>query len=121
MRLYRFSFTIHRGMDVVAIVVIALWLLGLSADTWSTIVTSLTLSALGTAVLGARFQPERVRAFCVAAAISGWAYFFFFASPTLARGAAEPYRRITNRWSQSQSPPLAARRPASATFMTAGR
>jgi hypothetical protein len=82
-------------MEVVAIVAIAMWSLRFSAGTWSIIVTSLTLAALGVAVLGARFHRERVRAFCVGVAISGWAYFFFFTSPTLARGAAEPYRRIT--------------------------
>ena len=95
MRLTRIRFTIRRGMDVVAVVAIALGMLRFSAETWSIVVTSLTLAALGGAVLGARFHRGRVGAFCVGAALSGLAYFFCFTSPTLARGAAQPYRRIT--------------------------
>jgi hypothetical protein len=95
MRSSRFRFTIRRIMDVVAIASIVLWSLRFSADTWASIVTSLTLAALGLAVLGARFHRDRVRAFFVGAAISGSAYFFFFVSPTFARVAAKPYQRIT--------------------------
>ena len=95
MRLPHIQFTIRTGMDVVAVVAIALWLLRFSAETWSIVVTSLTLAALGVAVLGARFHRGRVGAFCVGVALSGLVYFFCFTSPTLARGAVQPYRRIT--------------------------
>jgi hypothetical protein len=57
------------------------------------IMTSLTLGALGVAVLGARFHRGHVRAFCVGVAIAGWTYFCFFTSPTFARATAQPCRR----------------------------
>jgi hypothetical protein len=90
------QFTIRRIMDLVAIIAIAMALvLRFSAETWSIILTSTTLATLGAAVLGARFQRGRVRAFCVGAALAGGAYFLWFASPTLARGAVDPGRRIS--------------------------
>jgi hypothetical protein len=95
MRSSPFRFTIRRIMDVVAIASIVLWSLRFSADTWASIVTSLTLTALGVAVLGARFHRERMRSFCIGAAISGSAYFFFFVSPTFARVAAQSHQRMT--------------------------
>jgi hypothetical protein len=113
MRLSPFRFTISRAMEVVAIIAIALWSLRFSAVTWSVIATALTLAALGLAVLGARFHRDRLRAFCAGAAISGWAYFVFFASPVLARGAAEPYRRITQ---SLVTIPVAAAGGSAATF-----
>jgi hypothetical protein len=93
MRRCRFRFTIRLIMVLVAIIAVALWL---SLDAWVIIMPALTLAALGVAVLGARFHHGHIRAFCVGAAIAGWAYFFYFTSPTLARGAAQPYRRIAH-------------------------
>jgi hypothetical protein len=95
MRIIYSQFTIRRMMEVVAVVAVALWLLRFSADDWSIVVTSLTLGGLGVAVLGARFHRGRVRAFCAGVALSGLAYFYCFASPTLAGGSAQPYRRMT--------------------------
>ena len=95
MRLSGLRFTIRVYIYAVAVVAIALLLPRLSADEWSIFATSASLAALGIAVLGVRFHRERVRAFCVGFAIAGWAYFLYFTSPTLARGAGEPYRRIT--------------------------
>ncbi len=87
-------FTIRRIMDLVAIVAFALALFRFAPEFCSTIVASLTLAAPGLAILGARFHRERVRAFCVGFALFGGAYFLWFVSPTLARGAAGPGRRI---------------------------
>jgi hypothetical protein len=81
-------------MELVAIAAIALAALRLPPEIRSVIVISLTLAALGAAVLGARFQRERVRAFCLGFALAGGAFFLWFVSPTLAPGAAEPGRRI---------------------------
>jgi hypothetical protein len=75
-------------------IAVALAMLRLGAEIWSIILTSMTLAALGIAVLGVRFHRRRMRAFCLGAVLAGGAYFFCFASPTLARGAADPGRRI---------------------------
>ena len=80
-------------MELVAVVAVSL---RLSADAWAIIMTPLTLAALGVAILGARFHGGHVRAFCVGAAIVGWAWFYFFTSEALARAAAQPYRRIAH-------------------------
>src|SRR5262245_59333400 len=88
-------FTIRRLMEMVAIVALAMALFRFAPEVCSIIVPSLTLAALGAAVLGARFHRERVRAFCVGFALCGGAFFWWFVSPTLARGAAEPVRQIS--------------------------
>jgi hypothetical protein len=91
MQLSRFRFTIRGVMGVVAVVAAAL---SLSADEWMILLTSLTIGALGIAVLGARFHRGHVRAFCVGVAIAGCTHFLFFTSPAFAPGAPQLYRRI---------------------------
>jgi hypothetical protein len=81
-------------MELVAIVAVAMAAFRLAPEIHSVIVVSLTLAALGAAVLGARFQRERARAFCLGFALAGGAFFSWFVSPTLAPGAAQPGRRI---------------------------
>ncbi len=87
-------FTIRRLMELVAIVAIALASLRITPEIRSIIVISLTLAALGAAVLGVRFQRERLQAFCVGFALAGGAYFLGFVSPTLAR--ARPSRAVAS-------------------------
>ncbi len=61
----------------------------------------------------ARFDRGHVRAFCVGVAITGWTYFLFFASPTYARGASQPYRQIAQ---PVVTIPLAAARSSAASL-----
>jgi hypothetical protein len=94
MKSLRMRFTIGQLMSLVAVLAIGLAMHRLLPEILSVLVISLTLAALGAAVLGARFQRERGRAFCVGFALAGGAFFSWFVSPTLATGAAESNRRI---------------------------
>jgi hypothetical protein len=110
MRPSRFRFTLRRVMEALAIMAVALQF---SVDTWVIIVTSRTTASLGVAVLGVRFHRGHLRAFCLGVAITGSAYFFYFTSPTLARGAAQPYRRIAHSYATI---PVAAAGGSAASF-----